>query len=74
MKRINDPSQRVKIQALLQNVLNQSKGLSLTEFAKSLEKEGVNVLFNQAKTGYVSGISYELDGFVITGIQTRKCL
>ena len=67
MKRIDDPSQKVKIQAALQNLLNQPQRLSLSEFVKALKGEGVNVLFNQAKTGYVSGISYELDGFVITG-------
>jgi hypothetical protein len=67
MKRIGDPSQKVKIQAALQNLLNQPQRLSLSEFVKALKGEGVNVSFNQAKTGYVSGISYELDGFVITG-------
>ena len=67
MKRIDDPSQKIKIQAVLQNILQDRPGLSLSEFINALEAQGVNVLFNQAKTGHISGISYGLDGFMITG-------
>ncbi|HZY82259.1 MAG TPA: relaxase/mobilization nuclease domain-containing protein [Cyclobacteriaceae bacterium] len=67
MKRINDASQKIKIQIAVQNILNDRPGLSTEDFIKSLEMQDVNVLFNQAKTGYVSGISYGLDGFLITG-------
>jgi hypothetical protein len=67
MKRINDASQKIKIQIAIQNILNDRPGLSTEDFIKSLEAHGVNVLFNQAKTGHISGISYGLDGFLITG-------
>jgi hypothetical protein len=67
MKRIDDASQKIKIQIVLQNILKHQPGLSMSEFINSLEDQGVNVLFNQAKTGHLSGISYGLDGFMITG-------
>jgi hypothetical protein len=67
MKRIDDASQKVKIQVALQNILKDRPGLPMQEFINSLEAQGVNVLFNRAKTGHVSGISYGLDGFMITG-------
>lgn len=67
MKRVNDASQKIKIQIAVQNILNDRPGLSTEDFIKSLERQGVNVLFNQAKTGHISGISYGLDGFLITG-------
>lgn len=67
MKRINDASQKIKIQIAIQNILNDRPGLSTEDFIKSLETQGVNVLFNQEKTGHFSGISYGLDGFLITG-------
>lgn len=67
MKRINEPSQKIKIQIAVQNILNDRPGLPIQEFIKSLEAQGVNVLFNRAKTGHVSGISYGLDGFLVTG-------
>ncbi len=38
------------------------KGLS-----HRLQQQGINVIFNQASTGHVSGISYELKGFRTTG-------
>jgi hypothetical protein len=67
MKRINEPSQKIKIQITVQNILKDRPGLPIQDFIKSLEAQGVNVLFNQAKTGHVSGISYGLDGFLVTG-------
>jgi hypothetical protein len=67
MKRINEPSQKIKIQIAVQNILKDRPGLPIQDFINALEAQGVNVLFNQAKTGYVSGISYGLDGFLVTG-------
>lgn len=67
MKRINEPSQKIKIQIAVQNILKDRPGLPMQDFINALEAQGVNVLFNQAKTGYVSGLSYGLDGFLVTG-------
>ncbi|HMJ70352.1 MAG TPA: relaxase/mobilization nuclease domain-containing protein [Cyclobacteriaceae bacterium] len=67
MKRINEPSQKIKIQIAVQNILKDRPVLPIQDFINSLETQGVNLLFNQAKTGYVSGISYGLDGFLVTG-------
>jgi hypothetical protein len=41
--------------------------LTFSEFIQALEIKGINILFNQASTSYVSGISYSYDGITITG-------
>jgi hypothetical protein len=41
--------------------------MSTNEFISRLEARGVKVLFNQASTGYVSGISYSYQGMVMQG-------
>jgi hypothetical protein len=67
MKRTNGLSQKVKLQVIVKNLLKEKRGLTTQEFIQALESKGVNVLFNQASTGFVSGISYGYAGFTIKG-------
>ena len=67
MKRTNDPSAKVAMQVILREVLKSKDQLSTNEFISKLEARGMNVIFNQASTGYVSGISYSYQGMVIQG-------
>jgi hypothetical protein len=67
MKRTNDPSAKVAMQVILGEVLKSKDQLSTNEFISNLEARGVNVFFNQASTGYVSGISYSYQGMVMQG-------
>ncbi len=65
MKRTGRPSAKVKLQQSIRRALTSRP--TTEKFIRSLEVNGIKVFFNQATTGYVSGISYELDGFQITG-------
>jgi hypothetical protein len=67
IKRTNDPSAKVAMQIILGEVLKSKDQLSTNEFISKLEERGVKVLFNQASTGYVSGISYSYQGMVMQG-------
>ncbi len=67
MKRTNTPSQKMQLQVLIKEVLNAKDNLSCKEFIEKLEAKGIHLLFNQASTGYVSGISYNYQGFITTG-------
>lgn len=67
MKRTNDPSAKVAMQVIIGEVLKSKDQLSTNEFISNLEARGVNVIFNQASTGYVSGISYSYQGMVMQG-------
>jgi hypothetical protein len=67
MKRTNTPSHKIQLQAIIRHVLTQKPKPNTREFIKALERKKVKVLFNQASTGYVSGISYSYDGLTITG-------
>ena len=67
MKRTNEPSQKMKLQVLIRDILQEKQGNTAQEFIKALEDKGINVLFNQASTGYVSGISYGYEGIIIKG-------
>ncbi len=67
MKRTKAPSAKLKLQVMIKSVLEERTGMTTEHFIRSVESRGVHILFNQAKTGYVSGISYQLGGFVITG-------
>jgi len=60
------PSEKMLIQEIIKNLLNQ-KNLTLSEFIKKGEQAGISFLFNQASTGRVSGITYFHEGFKITG-------
>lgn len=67
MKRTNEPSHKMKLQVILKEVLKSQTKLDTGTFIRRIEEKGVNVLFNQASTGYVSGISYGCGGIVIKG-------
>lgn len=70
MKRTNQPSDKLKLQTLIKEALKTNcpgEKPTTKEFIKLLELKGVSVKFNQATTGYVSGISYKYEGFVTTG-------
>ena len=67
MKRTNKPSHKMLLQALVKDVLKQKPSMTTQEFIQVLQRKGVNVLFNQATTGFVSGISYGFQGFMIKG-------
>ena len=67
MKRTNDPSVKMWLQTTIKKALEDNPGMTAQEFIKVLESRGINVLFNQASTGYVSGVSYCYDGFLVTG-------
>jgi hypothetical protein len=67
IKRTHLPSQKVKLQAIIKNLLKERPGMTTHQFIQALESKGINVLFNQASTGFVSGISYSLEGFLIKG-------
>jgi hypothetical protein len=67
MKRKNNPSAKVAMQVIIGEVLKSKSQLSTNEFISKLETRGVKVLFNQASTGYVSGISYSYQGMVMQG-------
>lgn len=63
--RTGKASQRMVLQELVGEALKRSN--KVPAFIGHLEKSGVNVLFNQASTGRVSGISYCYGGFVAKG-------
>ncbi len=67
MKRTKAPSAKLKLQVMIRSVLEERTGMTTEHFIRALESRGVHILFNQARTGYVSGISYQLGSFVITG-------
>lgn len=65
MKRTDEPSVKMKLQVIIKNVLNQKP--SAEQFIQQLEAQGINVMFNQASTGFVSGISYGYEGIQFKG-------
>jgi hypothetical protein len=65
MKRTDEPSVKMKLQVTIKNILSQKP--TVEEFIKQLEAQGINVLFNQASTGFISGISYGHNGMQFKG-------
>lgn len=65
MKRTDEPSVKMKLQVTIKNLLTQKP--TAEQFIKHLEAQGINVLFNQASTGFISGISYGYDGMQFKG-------
>ena len=65
MKRTKKHSTKLKLQAQLRNILSQR--LTTGQFIEALERKGINVLFNQAATGYISGISFGYQGMLFKG-------
>ncbi|WP_121811979.1 relaxase/mobilization nuclease domain-containing protein [Mucilaginibacter kameinonensis] len=65
MKRTDAPSTKMKLQVILKEVLRQRP--TTAEFIQALEAKGINVRFNQANTGLISGISYGIEGMQFKG-------
>lgn len=65
--RTNTPSKKMLLQKILKKIIEQCDNIK--EFIKACEKEKIHLLFNQASTGRVSGISYLYDGFKMKGQQ-----
>src|SRR5437879_13178885 len=65
MKRTDEPSVKMKLQVVIKNVLNQKPDAE--QFIRQLEAQGINVLINQASSGFVSGISYGSEQTQIKG-------
>lgn len=66
-KRTNAPSHKMNLQSIIRKILQDRPGLTTEEFINALRNNRINVLFNQASTGYVSGISYGYKGMTIKG-------
>src|ERR1044071_218344 len=58
VKRTKKPSNKMRMQSIIKDALTSNPKPTCLEFAYRLQRQGVNVLFNQASTRYVSGISY----------------
>lgn len=67
MKRTNMPSEKMAMQTILKAILESKSQLTTNEFISKLRARGVDVLFNQASTGYVSGITYSYKGMIVKG-------
>jgi hypothetical protein len=65
MQRTGAPSAKIQLQVILKDLTRHP--LTAEQFIKGLEAKGVNVLFNQASTGFVSGISYGYAGLLFKG-------
>lgn len=65
MKRTDEPSVKMKLQVTIKNILSQKP--TAEQFISQLEAQGINVLFNQASIGFVSGISYGYEGMQFKG-------
>jgi hypothetical protein len=63
--RTGKPSKKLMLQEKVREALNQS--ITMSQFINNLERQNINVLFNQASTGRVSGITYLVPGFKIRG-------
>jgi hypothetical protein len=67
MQRTKTPSCKFRLQVIIKDVLTKQPGMTTSQVIHALESRGVHVVFNQATTGFVSGISYEHDGFIVKG-------
>jgi hypothetical protein len=65
MKRTNVPSSKMQLQEIIKDELSRKPDAA--QFIQALESKGINVLFNQASTGFVSGISYGYEGMQFKG-------
>lgn len=65
IERTGEPSKKLMLQHQVKEALKRSATMS--QFIDSLERQNINVLFNQASTGRVSGITYLVPGFKIRG-------
>ena len=67
MQRTGIPFDKIKLQVILKDIITSASRLNTSEFVRLLESKGVSVLFNQASTGFVSGISYGYGNIVVKG-------
>lgn len=67
MKRTNTPSRKLEMQRLIKKIISNKSRISTSEFITALQERNIDVLFNIASTGFVSGISYSFQGLTITG-------
>lgn len=67
VNRTSTPSHKMKLQRIIGKILQDKPKLTTEEFINELRSNKINVLFNQASTGYVSGISYGYKGVTIKG-------
>lgn len=60
------PSDKMLLQQIIKQLIN-TRRINLREFIRQAEAKGVHLLFNQATTGRVSGITYFHNGFKVKG-------
>lgn len=63
--RTGTPSMKMLLQEKVAVAIQSSKHMG--DFIGTLRKDGIDLLFNQARTGRVSGITYFMNGFMVTG-------
>jgi len=63
--RTGSPSMKMLLQEKVAVAIGLSKDMG--DFIGTLRKDGIDLLFNQARTGRVSGITYFMNGFMVTG-------
>ena len=68
--RSGEKSARMRLQELVDVAAQGKPGLAL--FVQRLEAEGISVKLNQASTGRISGISFNLDGVAMKGSDLGK--
>jgi hypothetical protein len=59
-------SNKMVLQEALKRIL-QNRGEIIPDFIRRCEAEGINLLFNQASTGRISGVTYFYNGFKSKG-------
>jgi hypothetical protein len=64
--RTGKPSDKMVLQKKLERLLT-AKGMTLPDFIIKCEQEGIQLLFNQASTGRISGVTYFSGDFKSTG-------
>lgn len=70
MQRTGQPSAKVKLQVILKDMiadLSKIQKPGTQAFIDAAESKGISLLFNQASTGFVSGISYAYGGMIFKG-------
>jgi hypothetical protein len=65
MKRTKSHSTKVKLQVQLKDILSRKP--TTDQFIAELERRRINILFNQATTRYISGISFGYEGKLFKG-------
>nr|WP_188753049.1 relaxase/mobilization nuclease domain-containing protein [Parapedobacter defluvii] len=63
--RTGSASMKMLLQEKVAAAIESSKDMN--DFIGTLRTDGIDLLFNQARTGWVSGITYFMDGFMVTG-------